>query len=97
MDSLSTLFNILITMFAIFFIFSIIAVRLYGTVDLSPGGLTEKANFQTFPVAMLTLFRMSTTDAWHEIENGVLARDSNWCVLCTPGKRVVCLLDIQGC
>ena len=36
----------------------------------TPGGLTKFSNFRHFPVAILTLFRMSSGDDWTRISTG---------------------------
>ncbi|EDO29446.1 predicted protein, partial [Nematostella vectensis] len=56
-----------------FFIFSALGIELFGKIDCEKPGITcqgmdEHANFRSFGIAMLTLFRISTGDNW----NGIL-------------------------
>ncbi|XP_048344565.1 voltage-dependent L-type calcium channel subunit alpha-1F [Sphaerodactylus townsendi] len=61
----------------IFFIYAVIGMQTFGKValqDYTP--INRNNNFQTFPQAVLLLFRCATGEAWQEI---MLA--------CMPGKR----------
>jgi hypothetical protein len=53
-------------MFLFFFVFAIMAMNLFGQVRYGKY-LTRHANFSTFPVALLTLFRMTTGENWDGI------------------------------
>ena len=53
-------------LFLLLFLYSILGMFLLATVKLQ-SGLNVWANFQNFPTAMLTLFRMATGEAWNEI------------------------------
>jgi len=47
----------------LFFIYSYIGVLTFGEV-IRGQSLNEHANFETFGLAMLTLFRVATNDEW---------------------------------
>ncbi|XP_048347351.1 voltage-dependent L-type calcium channel subunit alpha-1D isoform X4 [Sphaerodactylus townsendi] len=61
----------------LFFIYAVIGMQVFGKVALRDGTqINRNNNFQTFPQAVLLLFRCATGEAWQEI---MLA--------CLPGKR----------
>ncbi|XP_062825988.1 voltage-dependent L-type calcium channel subunit alpha-1D isoform X8 [Anolis carolinensis] len=61
----------------LFFIYAVIGMQVFGKVALKDGSqINRNNNFQTFPQAVLLLFRCATGEAWQEI---MLA--------CMPGKR----------
>uniref|UniRef100_A0A8C4YFX5 Voltage-dependent calcium channel alpha-1 subunit IQ domain-containing protein n=1 Tax=Gopherus evgoodei TaxID=1825980 RepID=A0A8C4YFX5_9SAUR len=61
----------------IFFIYAVIGMQIFGKVALQDGTqINRNNNFQTFPQAVLLLFRCATGEAWQEIMLASL-----------PGKR----------
>ncbi|XP_055966549.1 voltage-dependent L-type calcium channel subunit alpha-1S [Sorex fumeus] len=63
--------------FMLFFIYAVIGMQMFGKIALEDGTqINRNNNFQTFPQAVLLLFRCATGEAWQEI---LLA--------CTDGKR----------
>ncbi|CAM9958434.1 unnamed protein product [Lampetra planeri] len=61
----------------LFFIYAVIGMQMFGKIALQDGAeINRNNNFQTFPQAVLVLFRCATGERWHEI---MLA--------CMPGKR----------
>ncbi|KAG5836460.1 hypothetical protein ANANG_G00254990 [Anguilla anguilla] len=61
----------------IFFIYAVIGMQTFGKVALLDNtDINRNTNFQTFPQAVLVLFRCATGEAWQEIMLG-----------CLPGKR----------
>ncbi|XP_061113054.1 voltage-dependent L-type calcium channel subunit alpha-1D-like [Conger conger] len=60
----------------LFFIYAVIGMQVFGKIAMVDGThITRNNNFQTFPQAVLLLFRCATGEAWQEI---MLA--------CLPGK-----------
>ncbi|KAM3846427.1 voltage-dependent L-type calcium channel subunit alpha-1D isoform 1-T1 [Vipera latastei] len=60
----------------LFFIYAVIGMQVFGKVALKDGSqINRNNNFQTFPQAVLLLFRCATGEAWQDI---MLA--------CMPGK-----------
>jgi len=64
--SLPSLFNVGALIFILMFIYSIIGMNLFGTLEHSDS-INEFVNFATFPNAMQTLYRISTLDSWNGI------------------------------
>ncbi|XP_043933418.1 voltage-dependent L-type calcium channel subunit alpha-1D [Protopterus annectens] len=61
----------------LFFIYAVIGMQIFGKVAMQDNTqINRNNNFQTFPQAVLLLFRCATGEAWQEI---MLA--------CLPGKR----------
>ncbi|XP_056660133.1 voltage-dependent L-type calcium channel subunit alpha-1D isoform X3 [Monodelphis domestica] len=61
----------------LFFIYAVIGMQMFGKVAMKDNNqINRNNNFQTFPQAVLLLFRCATGEAWQEI---MLA--------CLPGKR----------
>eukprot|EP00954_Amorphochlora_amoebiformis_P012516 977976-Amorphochlora_amoeboformis.AAC.1 len=69
--SSSSLINVGALILVIFYIYAVLGVFLFGKVAWVDGGLSQYANFATFPSAMITLWRMATGDAWEEIQWGI--------------------------
>jgi hypothetical protein len=53
-------------LFLLLFIYAVLGVQLFADVQLQDA-MNGHANFQTFSRALLTLFRMSTGESWHEL------------------------------
>ncbi|GFS83443.1 voltage-dependent calcium channel type D subunit alpha-1 [Nephila pilipes] len=52
----------------LFFIYAVIGMQVFGKIALDPGTeIHRNNNFQTFPQAVLVLFRSATGEAWQEI------------------------------
>lgn len=63
--SLPSIWNISMVLFVVYYVYAIMGVYTLGKIKLqSKAGLFEDANFSTFGMAMLTLFRLSTLDTW---------------------------------
>ncbi|KAK7884387.1 hypothetical protein WMY93_027510 [Mugilogobius chulae] len=66
----------------LFFIYAVIGMQVFGKIAMVDGTqINRNNNFQTFPQAVLMLFRCATGEAWQEI---MLA--------CLPGK----LVDVES-
>eukprot|EP00698_Gefionella_okellyi_P005118 TRINITY_DN1469_c0_g1_i1.p1 TRINITY_DN1469_c0_g1~~TRINITY_DN1469_c0_g1_i1.p1 ORF type:complete len:1749 (-),score=247.95 TRINITY_DN1469_c0_g1_i1:989-6235(-) len=78
--ALPSLLNVGMLLSLVFYIFAILAVQFFGSVKLQ-GDLNEMANFSTFPMALLTLFRISTMDGWNDVMNSCRVDFPD----CTPG------------
>eukprot|EP00197_Chlamydomonas_leiostraca_P007141 CAMPEP_0202863718 /NCGR_PEP_ID=MMETSP1391-20130828/4242_1 /ASSEMBLY_ACC=CAM_ASM_000867 /TAXON_ID=1034604 /ORGANISM="Chlamydomonas leiostraca, Strain SAG 11-49" /LENGTH=470 /DNA_ID=CAMNT_0049543381 /DNA_START=24 /DNA_END=1433 /DNA_ORIENTATION=+ len=64
--SAPAIFNIGSVLFLVMFIYAIAGMTLFGNVKLQ-ANLDQHANFQTFPSAMLMMFRMLTGENWNAI------------------------------
>merc|ERR1719502_1300596 len=88
--SLPSLINVGMLLLIMFFIFAVLGVQLFATITENDD-LNAHANFQSFEMALLTLFRFSTGENW----NGVMYSmayaggddceeapeyDPNWCI-----------------
>uniref|UniRef100_A0A3B4YVJ7 Voltage-dependent L-type calcium channel subunit alpha n=1 Tax=Seriola lalandi dorsalis TaxID=1841481 RepID=A0A3B4YVJ7_SERLL len=52
----------------LFFIYAVVGMQIFGKNALVDGTyITRNNNFQTFPQAVLLLFRCATGEAWHEV------------------------------
>jgi len=67
-------FNVLITLAYFYYVFAFIGVALFGTIPvpvpnppLNGGGVSSYACFRNFLIAILTLARISTGEAWNAI------------------------------
>jgi hypothetical protein len=72
--SLPALCNVSLLLFLIFFCYAVVAVELYSDIpvsQMSGPGLSRYAQFDSFPSALLTLFRMSTGENWNAIMHDV--------------------------
>jgi len=69
--SLPALTSIGLVLLLVFFVYAIIGISLFGKV-IRGDFLTENANFESFPIAMLTVFRMSTGETWNGLMHDCL-------------------------
>ncbi|XP_038623712.1 voltage-dependent L-type calcium channel subunit alpha-1C isoform X1 [Tachyglossus aculeatus] len=70
----------------LFFIYAVIGMQVFGKIALNDTTeINRNNNFQTFPQAVLLLFRCATGEAWQEI---MLA--------CMPGKKCAPDSDMQN-
>jgi len=75
-QSWSYLMNSIFLYLLLLVMFSILAMNMFG--DLERGRyLHDRAHFETFPTAMLTLFRAATSDDWNELSYGADGEDGN--------------------
>ncbi|KAE8749637.1 hypothetical protein FOCC_FOCC003624 [Frankliniella occidentalis] len=59
----------------LFFIYAVIGMQVFGKIALSSDtSITRNNNFQTFPQAVLVLFRSATGEAWQDIMMDCSAR-----------------------
>jgi hypothetical protein len=76
--TLPGLVNIGMLLMLLFFIFSVMAVQLFGTVGFN-GNYNVDANFRNFGTAFFTLLRFSTGENWngymHDLSNGPAEHD----------------------
>lgn len=82
-QALPTIMNVGAILFLLFFVYAILGVNMFGYVKRGEF-LTERANFESFGVALLTVFRMSTGESW----NGIMAD--------TRIRPPYCELDLDG-
>jgi len=89
--------NLCILLLLVYFIFSALGIQLFGRLactDSNPcDGLGKHANFESFGMAMLTLFRITTGDNWAGIMKDTLRApplcdDSTECVTNCCASRV---------
>ncbi|XP_073814262.1 ca[2+]-channel protein alpha[[1]] subunit D isoform X3 [Musca autumnalis] len=71
----------------LFFIYAVIGMQVFGKIMLEEGtAIDRNNNFQTFPQAVLVLFRSATGEAWQEIMMACSPRDD---VKCDPESDAV--------
>uniref|UniRef100_T1GVR3 Voltage-dependent L-type calcium channel subunit alpha n=1 Tax=Megaselia scalaris TaxID=36166 RepID=T1GVR3_MEGSC len=69
----------------LFFIYAVIGMQVFGKIKLDPdSSLHRNNNFQTFPQAVLVLFRSATGEAWQEIMMDCSVRPEK--VVCAPNS-----------
>lgn len=69
--TIPSLANVGALMFLLLFIFSILGVQLFATVQLQ-SNLNAHANFQNFGIAFLTLIRLQTGEGWNDVMKDTL-------------------------
>uniref|UniRef100_A0A8C5XIE4 Voltage-dependent L-type calcium channel subunit alpha n=1 Tax=Microcebus murinus TaxID=30608 RepID=A0A8C5XIE4_MICMU len=66
--SFQALPNVALLIVMLFFIYAVIGMQMFGKIALVDGTqINRNNNFQTFPQAVLLLFRCATGEAWQEI------------------------------
>nr|CCA23261.1 hypothetical protein ALNC14_094040 [Albugo laibachii Nc14] len=66
LDNMPALINVSTLMFLIMFVYGVMGVQLYAGVMLGRT-LDEHANFKSIKMAMVTLFRFTTGEAWNDV------------------------------
>ena len=88
--SIPSIVNLALVMILLMAIFAILGVQLFATVGFNDA-LNDWANFQHFPIAMLTLFRGTTGENWnglmHSISRNASTED---CTYTVPWNKSVC-------
>jgi hypothetical protein len=64
--SVPALANVGVVLLLIFFVFAVMGMSLFGSIKWGTY-VNRHANFTSFPVALLTLFRMITGENWNGI------------------------------
>merc|ERR1719502_372185 len=87
--SLPSLTNVGMLLLIMFFIFAVLGVQLFATIAENDD-LNAHANFQSFEMALLTLFRFSTGENWNGVMWSMSKRtpgceespkyDPDWCI-----------------
>ncbi|XP_063064429.1 dihydropyridine-sensitive L-type skeletal muscle calcium channel subunit alpha-1-like [Engraulis encrasicolus] len=76
--------NVALLIIMLFFIYSVVGMQIFGKIALVDGlEINRNNHFQTFPSAVLLLFRCATGEGWHRI---MLA--SSYGKLCDPKADV---------
>ncbi|XP_074500500.1 calcium channel, voltage-dependent, L type, alpha 1S subunit, b [Sebastes fasciatus] len=66
--SFQALPHVALLIIMLFFIYAVIGMQIFGKVSLADGThINRNNNFQTFPQAVLMLFRCATGEAWQEV------------------------------
>ena len=77
MLSVPSVKNVTFVIVALFFVFAIMGVHLFGKIKQTPTGLTDHANFEDFGHAMLVLWRVTTGDMWEYVMFGTMIDEDN--------------------
>ncbi|VDP35264.1 unnamed protein product [Soboliphyme baturini] len=68
MKSFQALPYVALLIVLLFFIYAVIGMQVFGKIALNPNtSIHRNNNFQTFPAAVLVLFRSATGEAWQKI------------------------------
>lgn len=91
--SLPILLNILGLTSLVFFMYAVLGMNLFGTVNAEQDTLNRQANFSSFGISMLTLLRVATGDDWTNIMHEAMVQppdcsreNPNGNFGCGPGK-----------
>ncbi|XP_077504522.1 calcium voltage-gated channel subunit cacophony isoform X12 [Amblyomma americanum] len=75
LNSMRSIISLLFLLFLFILIFALLGMQLFGGVFNFPEG-TPAANFNTFPIALLTVFQILTGEDWNEVMyNGIQSQD----------------------
>ncbi|XP_037081523.1 sodium channel protein para-like isoform X2 [Pollicipes pollicipes] len=70
--SAPALFNIILLLFLVIFIFAIFGMSFFMNVKVPMGGLDDTFNFQTFGKSFILLFQMMTSAGWASVLTGII-------------------------
>ncbi|GAB6022011.1 hypothetical protein CHUAL_006163 [Chamberlinius hualienensis] len=74
LNSMRSIISLLFLLFLFILIFALLGMQLFGGSFNFPDG-TPSANFNTFPIALLTVFQILTGEDWNEVMyNGIESR-----------------------
>ncbi|CAN7994074.1 unnamed protein product, partial [Ixodes hexagonus] len=75
LNSMRSIISLLFLLFLFILIFALLGMQLFGGVFNFPDG-TPAANFNTFPIALLTVFQILTGEDWNEVMyHGIQSQD----------------------
>ncbi|XP_019623868.1 PREDICTED: voltage-dependent L-type calcium channel subunit alpha-1D-like isoform X5 [Branchiostoma belcheri] len=75
----------------LFFIYAVVGMQMFGKIELNDDtAIHRNNNFQTFPQAVLLLFRSATGEAWQEIMMSCTAGSGAMCDENSDSKGQVC-------
>merc|ERR1712070_873893 len=100
--SLPALFNVALLTALFFLIFACLGMSLFGEVVYG-AQLSRHANFETFPMAMLTLFRVATGEDWNgmmydcAIASGDYGMENQQCGKVCPNGAATCESSEKVC
>lgn len=78
MKSFQALPYVALLIVMLFFIYAVIGMQVFGKIALDDDtAIHRNNNFQTFPQAVLVLFRSATGEAWQEVMLGCSAQSIN--------------------
>ncbi|XP_030081790.1 voltage-dependent calcium channel type A subunit alpha-1 isoform X16 [Drosophila hydei] len=66
LNSMRSIISLLFLLFLFILIFALLGMQLFGGQFNLPGG-TPETNFNTFPIALLTVFQILTGEDWNEV------------------------------
>ena len=72
-DSLVNSMNTFMLLFLLLFTWAVAGMSLFGNMDLSDN-INKDANFTTFYLSMMTLFRASTGESWNDLYHDCYAQ-----------------------
>jgi hypothetical protein len=100
--TLPSLFNVSSLLFLMYFIFAVLGVQIFATVQLGDT-LNTHANFQSFGGALMLVVRASTGESWNFIMHDA-ARSQEGCVEAVPYNANYCgynnedgCVPVNGC
>lgn len=79
MKSFQALPYVALLIVMLFFIYAVIGMQVFGKIALDDDtAIHRNNNFQTFPQAVLVLFRSATGEAWQEVMLGCSAQSISY-------------------
>eukprot|EP00742_Colponemidia_sp_Colp-10_P007235 GILJ01007777.1.p1 GENE.GILJ01007777.1~~GILJ01007777.1.p1 ORF type:complete len:565 (-),score=92.40 GILJ01007777.1:155-1687(-) len=97
-SSLPSLMNIGILLFLFVYIYAILGMNLFSTVMFQKE-LNSQANFRTFGMSLLTMFRCTTGEAWQSLMHDLILQDTYQGVACMDDVSYADIAagNINGC
>ena len=73
LSSMRSIISLLFLLFLFILIFALLGMQLFGGVFNFPDG-TPPSNFNTFPIALLTVFQVLTGEDWNEVSENTMKK-----------------------
>eukprot|EP01036_Dinobryon_divergens_P034075 gene34075-44028_t len=94
--TIPSILNVSLLLFMVIFMFSIVCMQLFAKVAYN-GSYFENANFRSFGISFVTLFRMLTGDNWGQLMYDI-SKNTPGCVYDPPYNSAYCgFNDAPGC
>ena len=92
-SALPAVSNVFLLLALTIYIYALLGMSLFGELEFESGpykALNAHANFRTFHVAFLTLFRFSTGESWNALMHDCMDQTTGWAFVYFTTFQLIC-------